>query len=156
MSLDMSRVTRCFAAILIAGAMVACSPYTLRGRVVQGEVSYVDIVDEDDHRLAQPGVSSVALKLTLDPSKLNRKVIAQNYSDEKGDFEMRVDEGGAGLLTFETALLARKRGFQSAEGVFNLPGGSSKRVLIVLTPGNDPAGAYEQEPTTEELLDRFK
>lgn len=147
-------LTACAAAL----ALQACGPYTLKGRVIQGDVSSVAIVDDDDRRLGDeggPGLSGVGLKLTLEPARLNRKLVAQEYSADDGSFELPVDEAGAGLLEFEAGILARRRGFQSAEGVFMLPGGS-KRVLIILAPGRDTPGMFEDEPTAQELLEQYR
>jgi hypothetical protein len=126
------------------------------GRVVQGDTSYITVVDKDDHRLEEEnGVSGVLLKLQLDPGRINRRTMAEQTSGSDGLFSLPVDEFGAGVLEQECGLLARRRGFKSAEGVFMMPGGS-KQILIVLEPGRDAPGAFEEEPSAEEQIERYR
>lgn len=149
----MTTVQRTFSVLCLAGLsmlLAACSPYTLRGKVIQGDASYVTIVNPDDPRLAQSGLSGTHLRLVLDPLRLNRKDIATGYSGANGEIEMPVEEFGAGTLQFDVGFYARRNGFNSAEGYFRLPG-SGKRILVVLAPGRDdgelgvsPENLYEE------------
>jgi hypothetical protein len=126
------------------------------GRVVQGDTSYITVVDKDDHRLEEEnGVSGVLLKLQLEPGRISRRTVAEQTSGSDGRFSLPVDEFGAGVLEQECGLLARRRGFKSAEGVFMLPG-DSKRILIVLEPGRDAAGAFDEEPSVQEQIERYR
>lgn len=146
----------CLVLLSVLSLLPACGPHKMYGRVVVGDSSYVTVVDKDDHRLHEDnGVSGVLLKLQLDPGRINRRTMAEETSDEEGEFALPVDEFGAGLLEQECGVLARRRGFKSAEGVFMLPG-DGKRILIVLTPGRDAPGAFEEEPTVQEQVERFK
>lgn len=136
--------------------LTACGPHRMYGRVVEGDSSYITVVDEDDHRFeSDQGMSGVLLKLQIDPGRINRRVIAEETCADDGTFSLPVDEFGAGILELECGLLARRRGFKSAEGVFPLPG-KNKRILIVMAPGRDPPGAYEEEPTAKEQFERFR
>lgn len=147
---------RCIAAFLGCTILSACGPYQMHGRVIEGDSSYITVVDKDDHRLESTlGMSGVLLKLQIDPGRINRRMLAQETSDTDGRFSLPVDEFGAGVLQLECGVLARKRGFKSAEGVFPLPD-KDQRVLIVMTPGRDPAGAFEDEPSVQEQVERFK
>lgn len=145
---------------MLAGAaasllLAACSPHMISGRVVRGDVSYVSVVDKDDPRLSEPGLPGVLLKLELDPGRLSGKSLSQETSGSDGEFNLPVDEPGAGLIDMEVGLLARRKGFQSAEGVFKVPKGS-KRVLIVMSPGVDPPGYLEDRENVEETLRRYQ
>ncbi len=134
----------------------ACGPHKIYGRVVTGDTSYITVVDKDDHRLdAEGGVSGVLLRLQLDPGRINQRNIAEQTSGEDGKFTLPVDEFGAGVIELEGGLLARRHGFKSAEGVFVVPG-NSKRILVVLEPGRDAPGAFEEEPSAREQVERFK
>lgn len=135
----------------------ACGPHTIHGRVVQGDTSYVMVVDKDDYRLdeADTGVAGVLLRLQLEPGRINRRTVAEQSSGSDGWFELPVDEFGAGLMELEGGLLARRKGFKSAEGAFMLPGGS-KRVLVVLEPGRDAPGAFDEEPSAQEQVERYR
>lgn len=138
--------------VALACAAGACSPYTVTGRVVRGDSSYMMLVDEGDPRLDEPGIPGVQLKLTVDPGKVQRKVVAQEMSGTGGEVSLPVDELGAGLLDFSVGVMARKAGFSPAEGFFQLPKGGSKRLLIVLSPGRDVPESEWETQTTEDLL----
>lgn len=142
--------------VLSALALVlgACAPYTLKGRVVRGEASYIAVVDDGDPRLDAEGIPGVQLKLTLDPGKLKRKTAAQEVSGASGELSLPVEEAGAGLLEFDAGLIARKRGYAPAEGFFRLPGGG-KRILVVLTPGRDDESASGPE-TGDDLMRQYE
>lgn len=140
----------------LTGALTACGPHTISGRVIEGDDSYITIVNRDDVRLeSDRGVPDVLLKLRLDPGRINRRLIAEGVSEGDGSFTLPVDEFGAGVIELEGGLLARRRGFRSAEGVFPLPS-QSQRVLVVLAPGRDAPGQFDEEPTPAEQIRRFK
>ena len=147
----------CFVAFA-AVTLGACSPYTLSGRVIQGDASYIMLVKSDDPRLSVTdvsGVTGVSLRMTMDPGTLRRDVVANSVSGLEGEFELPVDRVGAGLLEMNMGVLARKTGYQSAEGFFELPGSGASSLLIVLAPGQDPAGMHEQGWSAEEDMRRF-
>lgn len=143
------------AAALACAVLGACGPYTIKGRVVQGDTSYVSVVEQGDSRLGASPVAGAQVRLRMDPGKLNRKTLAQEVSDGNGDFTLPVDEFGAGILEFDLGLVARRKGFVSAEGFFRLPPGS-RRVLIVLAPGQDPAGYAEEPASLSDEAERWK
>lgn len=134
----------------------ACGPHTIQGRVVQGDTSYITVVDNDDPRFeSETGITGALLKLQLEPGRINRRVVAEQTSGANGEFSLPVDEFGAGVLEVECGLLARRRGFKSAEGVFMMPGGS-KQILVVLQPGRDAPGDFEEEPSAQEQIERYR
>lgn len=143
------------AAVAATAALTACGPHTLQGRVIEGDASYVVVVDRHDERLQNPGIEGVLLRTEIDPGRINRRTLEAQSSDSKGDFALPIDEFGAGLIELDLSVLARRRGYKSAEGVFRVPS-ESKRVLIVLAPGFDPPGAFEQEPSIREQYERFR
>jgi len=148
----MSRfATRLILAALAACTLGACSPYTITGRVVRGEASYMMLVEEGDPRLEEPGIADVQMKLTIEPGKIERKVVAQELSGPEGEVALPVDEIGAGLLNMMAGVAARKKGFAPAEGTFFLPRDDKTRLLIVMAPGWDPEPTWETQ-TTEDLL----
>ncbi len=136
----------CVLAALAAG----CSPYSLRGRVIEGDVSFVAIVDAADPRLSSPGVASATLELVSNPERLNRKTIASGISGPSGEIDVRVDELGAGVMTYDVSLTTRRDGFAAATGIFRLPP-DSKRVLVMLK-----RGAPGRAPANESLIDEAK
>ncbi len=123
-----------------AGAMVglsACSGYALRGKVIEGEASWVFVVDADDPRLSGQGVEGARLDAILDPQRLNRKPAGGGASDPSGDFSVPIGEFGAGVLLYDVLVRAEKQGYIPAEQTFALPG-REKRVLIMLQRGAAP------------------
>ena len=138
-------------ALALAGLCLvgsACSPYTLRGRVVEGAPASVEVVDPDDPRLSsRPPLPEARLTLTEDPDRLNRRAAGSAVSGPDGRFELRPDAAGAGVLRIRAGLEARRKGHAPASGEFVLPG-RGKRVLVTLPVGRDRAprpGDFLQE-----------
>lgn len=139
------------AALCLVGAFAgACSPYTLRGRVIEGDVSFVAIVDASDPRLNSPGVPGVTLDLASNPERLNRKTIASGVSGPGGEIDVRIDELGAGVMTYDVSLTARRDGYAAATGIFRLPP-DSRRALVILK-----RGAAGRAPANESLIEEAK
>ena len=138
---------------IVAPLLVGCSGYQITSKAIGGDASYVLIVNKNDPRLKQPGISGVNVVLQTDPGKLNRKVVASNYTDGEGMAKLGVDEIGAGFLEYDVGVFARKKGFSPAEGMFRLPS-SNKVFLIVLGRGQDRDLGYEREDLYEEA-DQF-
>ncbi len=122
--------------------MTACSGYQLRGKVVEGSYSAVTLVDADDPRLAQPGLSGATVTSILDPREMGQKRLPTATTTGGGEFTVPVGEPGAGLLQYTVQVVGRKGGYQSAEETFALPG-RGKRVLITLQQGRD---TYTPQP----------
>lgn len=140
-------------AMSIALLLTGCGPYRLQGRVIQGDYSAIEIVDGDDERLAHRGVPGAQLRLTMDPDRLNRKVVAQGASDGAGEFSLPVDEFGAGFLEYDFGLSARRKGYEVAEGFFRLPSGS-RRVLVTIAPGHETPEEEDLDALIEDLKNR--
>ena len=146
------------AALIMLGlstALGACSPYMLRGHVIEGESSYALLVEPSDPRLQAEGVAGVSVRLTMDPGKLNRDVVADNVSGPEGEFELPVDRAGAGLITMDMSILARKAGYTSSEAFFKLPGSGSRFLLIVVAKGADAPGAFDEPMSADDEVRRF-
>jgi hypothetical protein len=126
--------------------LTACS-YALQGRAVRGDYSAIEVVDSSDPRLtdAKSALSGVTLNLQSDPNKLNRKNLGRAVSGRTGEFRIPIDEFGAGVLDYDIGAYARKKGYEPAEGFFQLPGGG-KRLLITMAPGEDKE--TNEQPTS--------
>lgn len=145
-----------FGSLVLAGLCLtlgACQPYTLRGRVVQGDISYITIVARDDPRLSSAGISGVQLNVVIDPGRLDRTRIQGTISGADGEVSIPIKKYGAGLLKYEASLVARRQGFHTAESIFDLPK-KNRRVLVVLSPGTD---SFDANPgrTVEDDLKQF-
>ena len=124
-----------------AGGVAGCGGYVMQGRVVRGDLSYVQVVDADDPRLKGPGLGNVSLRLMMEPNSAGRKVAGETVSGGAGEFSIPVDKIGAGYFEYDVALGARRRGYETAEGYFRLPK-SGKRILVTLTPGASTEGLF--------------
>ncbi len=152
----MNRAIAWVASACMAAGLGGCSSPTIKGRVVAGEGSYIIVVPPGDERLSGPtvtGVPGASVSVIMDPGRLNRKVIASGVSDANGDIDLPIDEFGAGFLEIDVAVTARKKDHDPAEGYFRLPG-SSRRVLIVMGPGQDRPTGHEREDLSKDV-DRF-
>lgn len=145
-------VTALAAAALLAGG---CGSYKLQGRVVEGDYTGVEIVGRDDERLSGRGVSGVMLRLMTDPTRPNRRVVGETVSNGTGDFAMPVDVMGAGFLEIDAGLTTHKRGYETADGFFRLPG-SGRRVLVTVRPGSPREDDPFRSEDVDEMLRRFR
>lgn len=129
----MTRTIARAALIALCVAPAACSTFQLRGKVVEGEISYIAVVEEDDPRLAEPGIHAASVELWNDPTRLNRELIGQVMSDQTGAFSIPVEEVGAGFLIYDVGVKASRPEFVPTELNFRLPP-QDKRILIMLQP----------------------
>lgn len=143
------------ALLSLATALCGCTPYMLRGHVIEGETSHALLVDSDDPRLLTEGVSGVSLRLTMDPGKLNRDVVADQISGPDGQFELPVDRAGAGLIDMDMSILARKSGYTSSEGFFKLPRAGKAWLLVIVAKGADIPGAFDEPVNAEDEVRRY-
>ncbi|MCC6679549.1 MAG: hypothetical protein IT445_01480 [Phycisphaeraceae bacterium] len=139
----------CLLAMLLL--LSGCSQYQLSGKVIEGPISTVMVVDKDDPRLHDPnnGLGGVALQTTLDPQNLNRIELPDALSQWSGEFAISVEAAGAGFLEYDAELMAQLAGYSVAVGEFRLPG-RSKRVLVVLAPGRD--GPRKKQNVLDETM----
>lgn len=138
-------VTIAVSLIMLSG----CAAYELRGKVVDGSVSSVMLVDQDDARLNQTGIANATVRLMLDPDKLSRKDVGTVATQADGSFAIPVSEAGAGLLEYESMVVARYPQMSPAIRFMPLPP-SNKRVLITLAPGEDRVDRMMQRDIVRE------
>lgn len=134
--------------MLLAGStllIASCSPYTLRGRVVQGEASWVTVTDQATVDADEEApVAGANVELILDPGKLNRKELGRARTGPNGEFAIEVDEFGAGWLEHDVGLLVIRDGYVSADGYFRLPD-TKRRILVTLQRGRDDRRTLDQD-----------
>ena len=138
------------ACVATAAGLCGCSPYIVQGKVIEGDVSYIAVVDASDARLQGRGLSGASVEIWTDPEKLNRRRVATNVSDSDGSFSLPFGETGAGVLDYEVSVLARREGYSGAEIITPLPS-SSKRLLIMMKPG-----ASRLPKETETLMEQYR
>ena len=128
----------------------ACTTYKLRGVVFYGSQSKIEVVDDDDPRIAKGSpIEEAAVTVLLDPNSLRNRYLGQTFPNALGEFAVPVDEPGAGVLQYEVWVMASAPGFSDAEITAPLPG-SGERLLTLLAPGNRRV----QRPN--QLLDEFE
>ncbi len=120
------------AALLTAGG---CQGYRLEGKVVRGLTSSVVIVDKDDPRLEEPGLSGVLVEVTLEPESMRPKNAGADVTAGDGTFGLPIRETGAGLLEYEASVTASRKEFKTLFWQFQLPS-SSRRMLIIMEEGS--------------------
>lgn len=128
-----------YALLLLATVPIigGCSSYTLRGRVVEGEVAAVVVVNANDPRLKQPGLAHVRIDAVLDPRSLERQDLGAGLTQDDGTFSMPVNATGAGFLEYDLFIEFHRRGFApTVEPQMPLPP-AGKRLLVVMAPGHD-------------------
>jgi len=139
---------------LLACALAGCSPYTLKGRVIAGEASYIAVVSASDPALRQgDGLGGAQITLSTDPDRINRKEVGSAVSAPDGSFETPFSEVGGGFLEYDAGVRVSRSGFESAEAFFPLPG-RDKRLLVVLAPGRDGPATDREDPY--EIYKRFQ
>jgi len=124
------------ACVLLAGP-TGCGQYQMRGVVVEGSVSTIRIVKDDDPRLLEGyGLPMATIDATLDPERLSRKQLPRGISDIDGTFGVPVDEAGAGYLDYYVRVIVRRAGYDTAMENIRIPG-PSQRLLVTLARGED-------------------
>jgi len=130
-----SRAIAVPAACVMLALLSGCT-YQLRGTVVPGPYSSVEIVSKDDPRLTQTGIPDARLEATIDPMRMSQKELGAFMVDGDGHFAIPVDVVGAGAFEYDLELVCRSSGYTPVLEKFRLPG-ANKRVLVVMAPGKD-------------------
>ncbi len=138
---------------VMAAGLGGCSGYTMKGKVVAGDISYAAIVDADDPRLEGPGIASAMISLETDPDKLSREPVGDAVSDTAGNFSISVRRPGAGILIYDVGMQVRRKGYEGVSQTFRLPP-QGKRILITLRGGPDTLPPEEETPY--EQYEKFK
>ena len=144
--------------LLAAAWSLGCSPYQIEGLVVPGGRSEVLVLDEHDQRLTAEGIAGATVALTVDPSSIDPRPIAQVVTDGEGRFVIPIDEFGAGLLEYQVAVCCRVRGYERAYQVLQMPS-RRRRLLIVMAAGRDRHGQRmdilrETQDLADDLLNK--
>jgi hypothetical protein len=137
-------------AVLAVLAFLPGCGYTLRGKVVHGEVSSVEMVHEIDPRLKQPGIANVETLVRHDPKDRDSQLVARARTNAAGEFSMPIREYGAGWMQQDWLVQARHAGFHNASSLTKLPAQGGKwRLLITLGPGTATSLETSEEFTPE-------
>jgi hypothetical protein len=152
-----ARATRLgsFLALVLAAMLVGCGGYEIRGKVVHGPMSLVSFVAGSDERLQERGLAGATVTLRRDPTKGWAKDVATAIADGQGEFVLHVGEFGAGWMTEQWMIRAARKGFERAETITTLPGGSEgRRLLIQMTPGE--SGRSDDSWESDDLMKQYE
>lgn len=136
------------AAVVLAG--MGCESYQLRGKVVSGVSSSIEVVGRGDERLKGPGIGGARVEGWIDPQRLDREQLPSRTTAADGTFALPVSATGAGLLEYDVWLTASAVRRRAASSTFRLPG-SDRRVLITLGPGDGRPVSRYGDPLRETL-----
>ena len=76
------------------------------------------------------------VRVTRDPTTMNRHLVGRASSSAGGEFTLIMDEFGTGWMQEQWLLQALAGGYQNAEALMQLPSKNSKwRLLVTLAPG---------------------
>jgi hypothetical protein len=131
-------------------SLTGCSSSKVQGKVIQGDVSFIAVVESDDARLDGPGLSGATIRVRSDPGKLRGETLAQGVSAPDGQFTLSIGEMAA--LAGPVGLSVKKPGYQSATGALSVPG-RDRRLLVIMKPGVD-SGSDTEDP--RDTIERYK
>lgn len=153
-----TRALRSALTLTLLAVLAGCNAYTLKGRVIEGDISIVAVVPADDPRVMDdsdaPGVANAAIRLETDPARINREIVGETVSDPDGYFEIPFKKMGGYIMMYDVGITGRSKGHTPATFAFKLPP-SNKRVLIILKPGND-AYTDPYENSLDNQVKKFK
>ena len=120
-----------FALFATASFFAGCAATTsMTGKVIQGGVGFVGVVDATDERFKSDGVAGVKVTVTKNPQEGGMR-IGEATTDAKGNFNVVISDQSA--LIRPAGIAASGPGYQPASGVMNIPP-KAQRVLIIVRP----------------------
>ncbi len=133
---------------LAAAAPLGCGAYTLKGRVVRGDFSTIELVEPGDPRLEGTPVGGATVTVVRDAGRPNRAEVGRAGSDADGDFALAIDAFGAGVTDETWLVLASRSGHTRTDATLRFPmtsGGT--RLLITLARGANPTDDPAYSPS---------
>jgi len=118
---------------LVSSLLTGCSAATnsLRGKVIEGNLSFVCLVSQSDERLKAQGIEGATVEARA--SNSTGTLFSSVKSDQKGDFKLKFGDQQAVLLK-PIEFSGAKDGYAQGHEVLNLPP-SDRVLLVVLKPG---------------------
>lgn len=122
------------AAMLLTLLSGCAAGYTLKGKVVRGGFTEIEIVSSDDEDFDEAGVADVRIMIHRDPNTLKQALIATGKSKSDGTFSIAVDAFGAGWMEETWLIQVERGGYLSGNDIIRLPG-MGQRLLITVSEG---------------------
>lgn len=119
----------------------------IRGRVVEGAIGVVAVVESKDERLKSQGIPNVAIELRGSNATTSRS-LAEGKSGADGSFRLPLSSGQS--LSEQLKLSAKALGYVPTQGITFIPG-EGRELLIVMkrSDGQTPPGSPDgQKPPT--------
>src|SRR5690554_7412722 len=97
---SMKTVILCALALAWFALLGGCESagYTLKGKVISGGFTDIEVVDGDDSRFDGPGVADARILIHRDPGTLKQELIATGRSGSDGTFAIPISAFGAGWM----------------------------------------------------------
>jgi hypothetical protein len=144
-----------FAVLIAAFTLLPGCGYTLRGKVVRGETSSIEMVHEIDPRLKAPGIMNAEVMVRRDPKSPHPEMVGRTRTGDEGNFAMNIGQFGAGWMEEQWLVQAGMTGFTNAQQMSKLPPSGGKwQLLITLGPGQ--AAPLDQPDQITQEIDRYK
>jgi len=117
---------------------------SVKGKAIQGEVSFMGVGDAGDERLKAAGLKEVEVNITSDPGRSSATTtLGHATTDATGNFSIRITDQSS--YSRQAGFSARKEGYISTTGLMPLPP-ADLRLLIILQPAGRPTSAPAAAP----------
>lgn len=123
---------------VLALGLLACSSgcknvaaVQVYGKAIEGNVSFIGVVGDQDARLKGPGVPNTRVELVAQGGPIKGVTVGEAMTDAKGDFMLRLKEPDA--VKHQTEFRAEAPNHLPSTGVMLIPT-TDRRVLIILRP----------------------
>ena len=120
---------------LLAASLVGCAgaaTNSIKGKVIEGSLNFVMVVDQSDERLKGPGLADVAVEARAGGNRAAGTLFSKTTSGSNGEFRLNFGDQQQVLLK-PVEFSGEKAGYGTAKVVMNLPP-SERRLLIVMQP----------------------
>lgn len=129
------------------------SGYSLKGKVIRGGFTDIEVVDDDDEHFQDEGVGEARILIHRDPNTLKRQLIATGRSKSDGTFSIPISAFGAGWMDEVWLIQVECAGYRSGDNIIRLPG-MGKRLLITMAKGQSVP--HEQQENLWEEYEKYK
>lgn len=120
---------------VLVALLQGCAPATISGRVIEGEVAFVAVVESGDPRLSEPGLAGVKVEASVPRGQAQGGVFARADSKRDGAFSIPVKN--AGMLKYPIEISAKSDGYLPTRNQLMVPA-SGRKVLVILKRGVKP------------------
>ncbi|TVQ54969.1 MAG: hypothetical protein EA377_04275 [Phycisphaerales bacterium] len=139
-----------FLLLLCATLLLGGCGYTLRGKVLEGQMQDIFTVRSGDDGLDRTGLADVRIEVYRDPDRLGRQLAGSGVSRSDGSFEVSISGFGAGWMDEVWEIRAFRHGYRDVSTVMRLPASPGSNPLLVMMRPGTPNQPDELEMLLEE------